>query len=366
MPIDPPIKDAPRFPVSAAVALSSIALSILWWTGQNFDALVATRETALKEPWTLFSSTLLHVNFIHLLFNLSWWWPFACRIEYVWGRWKLIGITLLLAAVSGAAQVAFSAPGVGLSGVVYGLFAMFAVAQGTHPAFYGLVTKRTIYIFAGWFVLCVVLTVANILPIGNFAHGVGAAAGWLLGRCIVAAPRLRNLWIAALAGLCAITGAALAVNIPWLPSGPVAAGDATQRAEAAYRKGRFEEAAREFEQARLESPDEVFITINLGITYQRLGRHDEALPLYIQAAGQEAKARRDLTPTITAILTNQAYDASVNGDFVTAHEKVVEALQWSPNDKSATKMLAQIRNALSHSAPAEAPAAGALNEPETP
>ncbi|MDP1662249.1 MAG: rhomboid family intramembrane serine protease [Phycisphaerales bacterium] len=355
MPIDPPIKDAPRFPVSAAVALSSIALSILWWTGQNFDALVATRDTALKEPWTLFSSTLLHVNFIHLLFNLSWWWPFACRIEYAWGRWKLIGITVLIAAVSGAAQVAFSSPGVGLSGVVYGLFAMFAVAQGTHPAFYGLVTKRTIYIFAGWFVLCVVLTVANILPIANIAHGVGAAAGWLLGRAIVAAPRARKLWIAALAALCVTTGASLAVNIPWANNNPTGPSRVAKQAEVAFDKGEFAEAARYYEQAHRESPDEVFITVNLGITYQRLGRHDEALPLYMQAAGQEERARRELSPVIAAILTNQAYEAIVENDLITAHERVTDALQWSPGDKTAIKMLDQVKDALSLPAPAPSP-----------
>ncbi len=351
MPIDPPVKHAARFPASATVALSAIILSLFWWSGRDFDALVATRENVLHEPWTLFSSTLLHVNFIHLLFNLSWWWPFACRIEYAWGRWKLIGITLLLAAVSGAAQVAFSAPGVGLSGVVYGLFAMFAVAQGTHPAFYGLITKRTIYIFIGWFVLCVALTVANIIPIGNYAHGFGAAAGWLLGRAIVAAPRARKLWITALAALCAATGLSLTVNFPWQSSSPNLPGRAAQRAEAAFDRGDFEEAARYYEQAHRDSPDDVAFTVNLGITYQRLGKNNDALPLYMQAAGQEERARRELSPVITAILTNQAYSETLSGDFIAAHEKIVEALQWSPSDKAALRMLAEIRNVLSLPAP---------------
>jgi GlpG protein len=348
--IDPPLREARRFPVTLLVAVSSIVLSLLFWSTRDVDALVATRANAAREPWALLSSTLLHLDAIHLLFNLSWWWPFAARLEYAWGKWRLIGVTVLLAAVSGAAQVALSRPGVGLSGVIYGLFAMLAVAQRTHPALNGLVTRRTVQLMGGWFVVCVVLSIAGVWRVGNVAHGAGAVIGWLLGKCIVTEPRARKAWIGAIAGVCVLCGAALAAGVPWVKPVGVTSRNA-HLGMAAMDSKDWAEAARLLELAHKESPADTVVMINLGIAYQELHRDDEAVALYREAVRLDPSLRANVAPSIAAQIARNAEAAAEDGDLVAAHELITEALEWAPDDPRSRATLAAVRKALSVEAP---------------
>lgn len=344
MQLDPPLNLAHRFPVSTTVAVASIVLSILYWVQVDLTPLFADRDTVVRAPWTLVTATFLHVNPIHLLFNLSWWWPFACRIEHVWGRKRLIGITILFAVISSAAQIAFAGPGIGLSGVIFGIFALLVVVQDTHHIFRGLISRSTVWMMAGWFVLCIILTVTDVMPIGNVAHGAGAAAGYLLGRCITAAPggRTRTLWIASLAAVGLLSIAGNFVTIPFITP-KASTYENASRGTDAYIKGDYQEAARLLELAHRADPDNVRITYNLGMACQQLGRDDEALALYREVAAKEPSLRSQVAPAIAWMINQQAAASAKAGDFTTAVERLYETLEWQPDDDYAHELLHYIR-----------------------
>jgi membrane associated rhomboid family serine protease len=205
MPLQPPLNEAPRYPVTSLIALGAIGVSLYWWTNHPIDALVPRGESVAREPWTLLSSILPHVGILHLVFNLSWWWYLGARLERAVGAVRTIGVVALLAIISSGAEFALVSSGVGLSGVVYGLCLFIWVAQRKIPALEGTVGPKALQVLGIWFVVCIVLTVTKIMPVGNVAHGAGAIAGWMLGKAVTAERGRAGWWI----GLAALVALAL-------------------------------------------------------------------------------------------------------------------------------------------------------------
>jgi len=329
--IESPLQRALRTPFTLQVAIGATIISVNWWLGGHWaEPLIAT-DNLFSRPWAMLTCTLPHVNFIHLLFNLSWWWPFGSRIERVWGSGRAAAIFVVLAVISMVAEYAFVSGGVGLSGVVYGQCALLWVVQDKVPGLRNTVTPQVLKLFAGWFLFCIVLTLTQIAPIGNVAHGVGALAGWVLGKLIVSRES-RGLWAAMLAVMAVLIGVSATVarprvNVAWLFE------DEAQRGMVALRDGRYDEAVQLLEAAERKSPDDPVVAINLGIAYQYLERHDEALPLYKRAVELDADKRIHVAPMIAEILDRQAYEAGRRGDVEEARARAIESLKWEPNGR---------------------------------
>jgi tetratricopeptide (TPR) repeat protein len=101
-------------------------------------------------------------------------------IEETFGHLKTAVLIIVLAITSGAWEFALLSGGVGLSGVGYGFFGFLWILSKHDPRFHDAVDKRTVELFVGWFFFCVIATWANIMPVANLAHGVGALTGILL------------------------------------------------------------------------------------------------------------------------------------------------------------------------------------------
>jgi membrane associated rhomboid family serine protease len=148
------------------------------------------------EPWRLFTSALPHGDFFHLAFNLYWTWVFGTLLEDKLGHVAAIGIYVAFGVVSGAAEMAVFDGGIGLSGVGYGLFGMMWMLSSRDRRFTDAVDTGTIRLFLAWGLLCIVLTVTDVLPVGNVAHGMGLVLGLAVGRAIGGR---RRYWIVAVA-----------------------------------------------------------------------------------------------------------------------------------------------------------------------
>jgi len=178
----PSLKHVPRYPVTTFVAGLALAVTGMWWSGQNIDGMVMNgRVWANWELWRALTCTLPHVSIFHVAFNLYWLWTFGTLVERVYGHLRCAGIFLLLAFGSSLAEFTFSHGGAGLSGVGYGLWGMLWILEKRDTRFTDAVDYQTSQLFMFWFFLCIVLTVANVMPVGNVAHGVGALMGALLG-----------------------------------------------------------------------------------------------------------------------------------------------------------------------------------------
>lgn len=167
--------------VTWGVAAASVALTVAWWR----DALPALPRGAegpaltVAEDYLL--ATLLHVDPIHLLFNLSWVWQWGPTLERRHGPAGVVALLVWLSVGTGGAEHLLAANGVGLSGVIYGLLTFLWVSERSMPAPARLVSDGDLKFFAGWFVFCVVVTQLGLWRVGNVAHGSGAVLGWVAG-----------------------------------------------------------------------------------------------------------------------------------------------------------------------------------------
>lgn len=217
-----PLANLSRFPVSVIIALISIAVTLRFWM-----ATPASAHTAIeiflgsdlplqKQPWLLVTTIFPHGNLMHIFFNLSAWWYFARVTEAIWGPAKLLGITILTAIISSAAEIALFRGGIGLSGVVYALVTMIYVIQKKDLRFAGVVSSKTAKVFAAWFVLCIFLTIFDFMPVANVAHGAGALAGAMIGWVAVCEKSKRPLHIAAIVGLTIISLVGATIARPYV------------------------------------------------------------------------------------------------------------------------------------------------------
>jgi membrane associated rhomboid family serine protease len=148
---------------------------------QHFLAWDVHGVTVVEEPWRLATTTLLHIGPFHLVFNLLWIWVLGRTIE---GRRGSLAMALLFlgsAAASSALQWLFSGPGVGLSGVVYGLAGFLMTMRRHDPVAKAVMNRATIRTLLAWLVIGVILSEARVLAIGNWAHGGGLVWGLLAG-----------------------------------------------------------------------------------------------------------------------------------------------------------------------------------------
>jgi membrane associated rhomboid family serine protease len=176
-------------PVTGAVILLAIAVSLAWWAKLDVSFFVDSAGIQRGQVWHLFSDIFPHVNIIHLFFNLSWIWAFGIVVERSFGHLKTALLIILFAVVSSGAQFAVSGQGVGLSGVGYAYFGMLWMLSRKDPRYARVMQKQTVNLFIGWFVLCVVLSLAHVWNVGNIAHGAGAVVGILVGLAITDPPR---------------------------------------------------------------------------------------------------------------------------------------------------------------------------------
>ena len=225
-----------------------------------------------------------HVNFFHLAFNLYWVWTFGTLVERVYGHLRCAGIFLLLAFGSSLAEFTVFSGGVGLSGVGYGLWGLLWVLEKRDPRFAEAVDYQTSRLFVIWFVLCIVLTIANVMPVANVAHGVGAGLGALLGLAASGRGTVRWKGIAGLLAVMILGLAGSTVFWPWVNLSATAESEVEGAGLEALEQNHYSDGARLLEIATRMRHAPARSWYNLGVAYSRLGRFDDALAAYEHAA----------------------------------------------------------------------------------
>jgi GlpG protein len=138
------------------------------------------------EIWRLVTPIFMHVNPIHIFFNMWWLSSLGTMIEVRRGGLRLAGLVLFAAILSNLGQYIWMErmdPGEphifeGMSGVVYALFG-YIWMKSLYEAEQGLfMHPNTVNVMLLWLVLCMTGLVG---PIANAAHFVGLMVGVALG-----------------------------------------------------------------------------------------------------------------------------------------------------------------------------------------
>ncbi|MDA1265295.1 MAG: rhomboid family intramembrane serine protease [Planctomycetota bacterium] len=255
----------------------SLMLSVFEFRGSDFHMLHLDYRWLPQEPWRHLSSTALHGGWMHLAMNAMWMLQLGVVVEALLGLTGFSLLALTLAAASSMAQWTVSGPSVGLSGIVYGLFGVLWALDRWHPRCRGVMAKRTAEFFAAWFLVCLLLSWYDIMPIGNTAHGmgflVGAGTGWALARN--GNQRIVRMGLPVALCLLAYVGTLPAVR-HLVNRSKAYERELFNRGVAALQGERYDEALELYEALVERTPDEPDAWHNLAFTLQRLQRYEEA------------------------------------------------------------------------------------------
>jgi len=201
----PKLSTAFHYPVVTGTALIAIAVTLAWWAKIDISPLFASAMIRRGELWRLITCMFPHAGILHLAFNIYWLWVFGTLLEEEFGHLKTAGFILLFAFGPSAWEFALGLGGVGLSGVGYGLFGLLWMLSRQDERFREAIDARTVQLFIGWFLLCIVTTVTRIMPVGNVAHAIGAVlrilAGLAFAKPNTRAPLTAGISAIVLAGL---------------------------------------------------------------------------------------------------------------------------------------------------------------------
>lgn len=166
-------------------------------------------------PWSLISSTFVHLEIMHILFNVMLLWSLGNIFENEFGSLRFAAFFLGAAWVSSALQLLSSGGmGIGMSGVGYALFGFGWLARRRFPAFAAILTQQNVIIFLVWLVGCWVATEFGTAHIANGAH----LAGLLFGAAVAGGCFIPQKLQRALSGLgVLVLVAASFVPLFWCP-----------------------------------------------------------------------------------------------------------------------------------------------------
>ena len=280
----PPWTSFLKYPITAGTILLAVAVSLAYWSGKiDVTPLFETVDIRRGQLWRLLSSALPHANFFHLLFNAYWTWAFGTLIEERFGHFKTLALFAFLAILSNGAEYAFLDGGIGLSGIMYGLFGLLWILARRDPKFADAIDPKTVKLFIGWFFFCIILTVSNIVPIANVAHGVGAISGALVGLALAAPPHQRRAAVAALLGLFAAMLLADTVARPFINLSKYRGYAEGKLGYDALIANDNTAALRWSRDATRMQPEMAIYWSYVAMANDRLGRHAEALTAYQRA-----------------------------------------------------------------------------------
>jgi membrane associated rhomboid family serine protease len=185
------------------IAITSIvSLTALLTEQSTHDAIfellqLDKQAVAHGEYWRLWSVTLLHVDFLHLGFNMYGLYLAGTIVERWYGSLRFLAFYLACAAAGSVASFVFGEGNlaVGASGAVFGLFGVLLAAGRVHHP----VDRQSRGIVSQLMTLVVINLVFGFASggsIDNAAHLGGLAAGLWLGAMVppTSVPTMSAIW----------------------------------------------------------------------------------------------------------------------------------------------------------------------------
>ena len=147
-----------------------------WNVNSLADKFVDVRQ---GQVWRLVTPIFVHLDLLHLVFNMYWTFFFGAQIENRKGAPFLSLLVLAAAVVPNIAQVVIGSPWFGgMSGVGYALFGYAWMKTLFDPGAGIYITRGIAILFVVWFFICLSGYVGNI---ANAAHGAGLVVGVVIG-----------------------------------------------------------------------------------------------------------------------------------------------------------------------------------------
>ena len=213
-----------RIPITILLIVASVAVTVATEFGRNRELtnhvyiqhVEFTRRNLVRyiewdprltdvrsgEVWRLVTPIFLHLDWLHIVFNMYWLFLLGTMIEEAKGKWRFLSIVLVIAIASNVVQFwgpvyqladwsqlfdhpketfSFGPSFGGMSGVVYGLVGYLWMKSKFAPDEGFFIPKHLVVLFAVWTLLCLSGLLSGLVgPIANTAHLVGLFTGMIL------------------------------------------------------------------------------------------------------------------------------------------------------------------------------------------
>jgi GlpG protein len=179
--------------LTVGLIVFTVAVTVLAGFGDNTNVTavlycIPDRILDQGEAWRLITPIFLHLNLLHLAFNMWWLKDFGTFIERRHSPWMLAALVISIGVLSNMAQALlvhwkFG----GMSGVVYGLFGYIWVRGRLDPTFGVRLERATVIILVGW----MLLGFTGMMRMANMAHLGGLVVGVAWAVVTTARARLR-------------------------------------------------------------------------------------------------------------------------------------------------------------------------------
>lgn len=133
--------------------------------------------------WRLVGPNFLHFSFMHIAFNLVWWWMLGRQLEISFGTSAIIIFFFIASLFANVSQLIVSGPNFGgLSGIVYALVGFVWWIGFLRPTWLISLPNNVIYFLLGW----LIIGYFEILWVNmaNEAHTFGLMSGCLMALII--------------------------------------------------------------------------------------------------------------------------------------------------------------------------------------
>ncbi len=183
-------------PFTANIKGLAIVLFTLWFASVMIEPLggfvgnymLVSGAAVIDEfqVWTLFTYSLWHADFMHLLFNVVVLWLFGAEIDQRWSKLRWWRFNALCAVGGGAAVVVSQLliqsfhPTLGYSGAVMGVVAAFAWHNWDRTIYLFFFPMKGKVLLPVFIVLDIFIVVVGREPISVAAHLGGMATGLLI------------------------------------------------------------------------------------------------------------------------------------------------------------------------------------------
>ena len=158
------------------------------------------REIYEGRWWALITSPFVHIQPMHIFFNMYWVWGLGPALERKFGSIPSAIFVIVTAYISSGWDIATGVPGIGFSGVVYEIVGFGWIARDKYPDLRPYFNDRLLQICAVWGVACIFLTYFHIQNVANVAHIMGLASGLLIAWTFIKKKVLAGVGLAFVAG----------------------------------------------------------------------------------------------------------------------------------------------------------------------
>lgn len=255
----------------------------------------------------LFTSFFIHLDLMHLVFNMYWTWKMGTTLEMTIAPWKYLLFVVVATMVGSCCELLISGQtGAGASGAGYALMGLLWAGRGYHDSWRKLATRENMQLFLVWGVLCIVLTAMHTFPVANGAHFGGLLFGLAVGHLFFA-PRRKPIWITALV----LLAAACVVSLTWMPW---SSSWNWHKGLQADRRHRYTDAIAYYERSLREGGERAGLLNNIALCWFEIGDDDRAHNRNEAADAAYAKSEELLAASKGAVPPATSEDAPDSSD----------------------------------------------------